>query len=40
MSKGKAGRCYSLTPKGKKTFEVWSKHLEEIEKELLPKDVK
>jgi uncharacterized C2H2 Zn-finger protein len=32
--KGKAGRVFSLTDKGKKAFEVWDKHLKEIEKEL------
>ena len=32
--RGLAGRVYKLTPKGEKYFGVWSKHLEEIEKEL------
>ncbi len=32
--KGKAGRVFRLTPKGKKAFEVWSKHVEQITQEL------
>ena len=32
--KGKAGRVYSLTPKGEKAIEVTKKYLEELQKEL------
>jgi DNA-binding PadR family transcriptional regulator len=32
--KGKAGRVYSLTPKGEKALEVMGKALQELEKEL------
>ena len=32
--KGKAGRVYSLTPKGEKFFKLLKKHLDELEQEL------